>query len=217
MSDASSRSEARESGRSRVCSELRDNGRLDNSSCGRIDAREEGRSPFRPFSNVEVRTVTSRETGVGVGGWSLRQSVEFVDDTDDAEPGITTVEASFFRALACTHLMSSAKAWRSETGRVRGTERGAVRGTVGGVTPRRPGRRGVKRWVAGGAECWRTVPALGLSVGGETLMAGGGSEPKYSGAGSIVHPTQRPHVTGAAIAMDGELVMVVHPTVVLKK
>jgi hypothetical protein len=183
--------DARESGRARSSrSEARDDGRL-----------------------IKVVTVTSRETGVGVGGWSFRQPADAVDDTVEAEPGILTVEASFLRALACTHLMSSANAWRSETGRVRGTERGAVRGTVGGVAPRRPVRIGVNRLVAGDAECWRTFVAA-LRVGGETVITGGGSDPKNSAGGSSVHPTQRPHVAGAII--DGEL-MVVNPTVVLKK
>lgn len=128
-------------------------------------------------------------------------------------------EAIFLRALAWTHWMSSANAWRSDTGRVRGTERGAERGTVGGVRPfDMPWRMGVNIFVAGGAECCRGTMPMALSVGGETRIAGGASEPKKSAGGSIDQPTHRPHVGGAPIAMDGELVMVEKPaTVVLKK
>ena len=68
IGDASSRIEVRERGRSGTYNELRDMGRLDSSSPVRMDARDDGRSPLRPLSNVAVRTVTSRDTGVGVGG-----------------------------------------------------------------------------------------------------------------------------------------------------
>jgi hypothetical protein len=129
----------------------------------------------RSSGRTLARDDMSRETGVGVGGCSAAHPP--ADETVEvADPGILVDDASFFRALACTHWTSSANARRSDTGRVRGTERGAVRGAVGGEMPRR-GRRGVKRWVAGGAECCRKLP-VGLRVAGASMMAGGGSAPK---------------------------------------
>lgn len=64
------------------------------------ELRDSGRSldPFRPNP---VNTVTSRETGVGVGGCSLLHPFDETDETVDADPGTLIVDwSSFLRADA---------------------------------------------------------------------------------------------------------------------